>query len=176
LSPSAARRAIAVAGAALALCQVGCFSFVADEQAGLVASTAAQPGRVGAAFASSVGANASLDDDSRDFVEHVGPGAALRVKVTRDVQQFALGPHAYWLQHGVVSPYARAGVNLLQFEHVDGGFGFGMFSPYAEAGVRIFPVVVSGFVEYDLRFTHQANEGFFGVMLGWGIDLSSARK
>ncbi len=118
----------------------------------------------------SAGGNVSETDES---AEHFGPGIALRTKFSSSLQQFALSPHAYYLHSSAVSPYLRAGASLLQFEHIDGGFGYGMFSPCAELGMYIYPVVVSTFVEYDIRFTNQPNEGYFGAMLGLGYGLSS---
>ena len=147
----------------------GCFSVLGDAQAGGVTSTRFEEGRYG--VAAQVGGGMSIDEEQS--AEHVGGGMSIRGKVTSNVQQLAFSPHIYYLHSSVVTPYARAGVNLLQFESVDDEAVFGMFSPYGEAGVVVTPFIVSGFVEYDVRFSGVANEPFIGLMLGVGAGFSS---
>jgi hypothetical protein len=148
----------------------GCFSLLGDIQAGYVSSTTLDTERMGGGLNLSGGGNINETDQS---AEHFGPGLALRTKFASSLQQFALSPHVYYLHGSWVSPYLRAGANLLQLEHVDDGFGYGMFSPYGELGMYITPFVMSGFVEYDVRFTEQPNEGYFGFMIGIGTGLST---
>lgn len=148
----------------------GCFSAMGDVQAGGVSSTRFEEGRVGGAAQVAGGVSFGTDTD----VEHVGPGADLRAKVTRDVTQVGIGPHVYWLHSSWVTPYARAGATLLEFGSVDGDASFGALGPRAELGMFITPVVVSAFAEYDLRWTDQANEGFVGLMVGVGSAISTA--
>lgn len=147
----------------------GCFSLLADAQGGFTSSTTFDSNRRGVAVNASAGGNLGEDETA----EHVGPGIALRTKFSQDVTQFAFSPHAYVLAGSVVSPYARAGVNLAQVESVDGAFAYGMGSPYGELGIYVWPVVISGFAEYDVRFTSQRNEGFVGIQAGIGTGVSS---
>jgi len=160
----------AVTLALIALGSQGCFSLLGDVQGGYTSSTRFESGRRGVAVNASLGGN--ISDDS-DTAESVGPGLAVRTKFTSEVKQVSLSPHVYFLPGSGVTPYARLGTNLLQFEHVDGRFAYGMFSPYAELGLYLAPFVVSAFAEYDLRFTSQPNEGFVGLMAGLGYGVSS---
>lgn len=164
------RPQLAVTLASLALASQGCFSFLGDLQGGYTSSTRFEDGRRGLALQAAMGGNLS---DKSDLAESVGPGLAVRSKFTSDVKQVSLSPHVYYLAGSGFTPYARLGTNLLQFEHVDGRFAYGMFSPYAELGLYFTPFVLSAFAEYDLRFTSQPNEGFVGVMAGIGYGVSS---
>jgi hypothetical protein len=152
-----------------ALLTPGCFSVLGDAQVGGVTSTRFEEGRYG--VAAQVGAGLSIDEDRS--AEHAGGGMSVRTKFTPDVTQVAVSPHVYYLHSSWVTPYARAGVNLLQFEEVDNEAVFGMFSPYAEAGMVFTPLVVSAFAEYDVRFSGVPNEPFVGLMLGVGAGFSS---
>lgn len=154
----------------LGLSSQGCFSFLGDIQGGYASSTRFESGRRGVAVNAALGGNIS---DESDTAERLGPGLAVRTKFTSDVKQVSLSPHVYFLPGSGVTPYARLGTNLLQFEHVDGSFAYGMFSPYAELGLYVTPFVISAFAEYDLRFTSQPNEGFVGLMAGIGYGVSS---
>lgn len=147
----------------------GCASVLVDGQAGYVSSTRLDDTHRG--LAAQLSSGLALGDET---AEHFGPGMALRTKFTGEVRQFALAPHVYYVSDAGTTPYARAGANLLQFERIEGESAFGMFSPYGEAGVFVTPFVFSAFAEYDLRFTHQPNEGFFGIMVGWGLAASTS--
>jgi len=96
------------------------------------------------------------------------------MKVSGDVRQVGIGPHVYWLHSSWTSPYARVGATLLELGRVDGSTAVGSLGPRAELGMFLSTFVVSGFVEYDLRWTDQENEGFFGLMLGTGFAGSTA--
>lgn len=94
----------------------------------------------------------------------------------------SLVPHAFLIStsnHGGKGrAYLRAGASLVHLGSVDGSFAGGMGSPSAEVGVTIpvadeaknvVHVLLSGFAEYDVRFTDQKNEAFFGVSAGLGL-------
>jgi hypothetical protein len=149
----------------------GCFSVVADAQAGPTSSTRFTDGRYGAALQVAGGMN--ISDEGRD-AESVGPGLDLRSKITGDVKQGGFGAHVYWLSSSFTTPYARAGATLLELGSVDGETSFGAFGPRAEAGVFFGTVVVSSFAEWDVRMTSQKNEGFVGLMAGIGTAVSTA--
>ncbi|HQP35244.1 MAG TPA: hypothetical protein PLI95_08700 [Polyangiaceae bacterium] len=163
------RRVASLVTLALALGAQGCFSMLMDLQGGYTSSTRFESGRQGFALNASAGGNLG---DTRG-AEVAGPGLAIRSKLTSEVKQISLSPHAYLLGGSGIAPYARGGVNLLQFEQVDGSFAYGMFSPYGEVGIYLSPLVLSAFAEYDLRFTSQRNEGFVGIMAGIGTGVSS---
>jgi len=149
----------------------GCMSVVADVQAGATSSTRFTEGRYGGALQVASGLN--MSDDSRD-VEHFGPGADLRAKITRDAKQVGFGPHLYLLDSSYVTPYARTGVTLVEVGSVDGETSFGAFGPRAELGMFFGTFVLSSFAEWDVRMTSQKNEGFVGVMAGIGTAVSTA--
>ncbi len=150
--------------------QSGCFSVVADAQAGAVSSTRFTEGRYGGAVQLAGGMN--FDNYSRS-AESVGPGLDLRGKFTEDIQQVSFGPHVYVLGDSWVTPYGRAGATLLELGSVDGAGTFGALGPRAELGMFFGTFVISSFAEYDLRWTSQDNEGFVGVMAGIGNAVSS---
>ncbi len=142
----------------------GCSGFF-HTTAGVVIPMRGTEGHLGAAGEASLGFGA---DPSR------GLGAVLRGKFTPAFVQAAVGMEAYLLpvdDHLVL----RGGFHLLQFERFDGGgIGFGMFSPFLMAtwfpfGVRAlrFPISFSAGVEYDVRFTSQANEPYALFSIGY---------
>jgi hypothetical protein len=141
-----------------------------DAQAGYTTNTSFDEGRRGLAAHLSGGFAISEDEVTESF----GPGAALHTKFTDEVKQFAFTPHIYYLGGSGTAPYARVGANLLQFEKIEGDSSFGMFGPYLEGGVFLTPLVLSTFVEYDVRFSDHPNEPFVGLMVGYGAAASSS--
>lgn len=148
----------------------GCFSLMVDAQAGYTTNTSFDEGRRGLAAQLSGGFAMSEDEVTESF----GPGVGLRTKFTDEVKQFAFTPHLYYLGGSGTAPYARLGANLLQLEKIEGDSSFGMFGPYLEGGVFLTPLVLSTFVEYDVRFSDHPNEPFVGVMMGFGAAASSS--
>ena len=148
----------------------GCMSMMGDLQAGPVASTRFEEGRYGVAAQAALGAALGETRTS----EHLGPGGDMRVKVTRDVKQVAIGPHVYLLASSLTTPYARFGSTLLEVGSVDDDLTVGALGPRAEVGAFFTPFVISAFAEYDLRWTHQPHEGFVGVSVGIGEAMSTA--
>ncbi|MCC6899374.1 MAG: hypothetical protein IT377_10395 [Polyangiaceae bacterium] len=161
------RRALSLTLAGLSS---GCMSLMADAQAGAVASTRLEEGRYG--VAAQVAGGAALSESRA--TEHLGPGADLRVKVTRDIQQVGIGPHAYLLATSWTTPYARIGSTLIEVGSVDGDLSVGALGPRAEIGAFFDWFVLSAFAEYDLRWTRQPHEGFFGLTVGVGEAMSTA--
>lgn len=163
--------------AALALLP-GCTALM-TAQGGWVSPTSDRPGHEGVAV-----------DLRMDFFDHSktlspGGGFALRGKLADELFQVSIAEEAFVLYgpRAPMRPFVRGGINVFQFESVDGGFGFGMFSPYAEAGLifAIFPegglgddwlFTVSAAAEYDLRFTDQENQGYFLVLFGIGGSIT----
>lgn len=146
----------------------GCFSMMMDAQVGYTGSMNNSERR---GVAAQAGRGLSIGDKT---AENLGLGMSVRSKIAKDLLQLDLSPHMYVLAGSGTTPYGRAGVNMLQLEKVEGDLAFGMGSPYGELGMFFTPFVVSAFAEYDLRFFHQPNEGFFGVMVGLGGALSSS--
>ncbi|GMV14262.1 MAG: hypothetical protein HS104_31370 [Polyangiaceae bacterium] len=153
----------------LALSCSGCFSLMADAQAGAVSSARFEAGRYGAAVQAAGGLNIGADG-----AEHLGPGGDVRVKWTGDMQQLGLGPHLYWLHSAWTTPYARVGATAIELGVVDGDTSIGALGPRAELGMFFGLFVISAFAEYDLRWTHQPHEGFVGLMLGYGTAVTTA--
>lgn len=154
---------------AWAALSAGCMSAVADAQVGGVSSTRLAKGRYGGAGQLAGGFSLGNTRDA----EHFGPGADLRLKATEDITQVGIGPHAYWLHSSWTTPYARVGATLLELGRVDGATSIGSLGPRAEFGVFLSTFVISAFAEYDLRWSDQDNEGFFGLMLGKGFGIST---
>lgn len=108
-----------------------------------------------------------------------GFDTAIRMKFTPDVAQFAYGVgYVGTFQPEPVSPYFLGGAHLLQLESAFDEFAIGAFSPYAELGARIalsdrrgglVELSLGTSIEYDLRFTDQPNQGFWGFMIGVGV-------
>ena len=108
----------------------------------------------------------------------LGAGPELRIKVGPNLGQVALGPMFFQLagpdeEHPFAMFVGRAGFNLLQFEQVEGRFGFGMFSPHLSLGVSLrltnsLRLFIMPEAEYDVRFTGQSNTGFVSLMIGIG--------
>lgn len=151
-------------------CSAGCFSAMGDIQAGALSSTRFESGRYGGVAQVAGGSRFGNDTDA----EHIGPGADARLELTSNVKQFSLGPHLYLLPSSWNTPYARFGATLIELGSVDDDFSFGALGPRAELGMFMGPVVISTFARYDLRWTHQSNEGFVGVMVGVGMAVSTA--
>jgi len=148
----------------------GCSAILAQEVGGSYAvGKAGQSAVVGATYA-------GLGDGSD--TGGVGGAAELRVKVGPEMGQVALGPSLYVLR-GTEDQYPsamwvlRGGFNLLQFESVEGRFGFGMFSPHLATGVSLrlhdsTRLFIMPEAEYDVRFTGQSGTGYVSLMIGIG--------
>ncbi len=149
---------------------------------GGVAGLDDRPGRLGVEAQGHAGFG--LSDAS--FV--MGLGLSARARVTENVQQLAGGSHLFVtaLADGP-SPYLRVGTHFLQFERVDGAFGFGMASPFAEAGLALFDAAgrkrrgffgtgpyVGLWIGYDTRLTDQPSEASAGITFGWAMGTGVA--
>lgn len=156
--------------ALLALMASGCSALLAQEAGGSYAVGKSEQSTVsGATYLGlgTVGSNGGT-----------GVGGELRLKGGPNLGQVALGPMFFQLagpegESPVAMFVARAGFNLVQFESVEGHFGFGMFSPHLSAGVSLrlthaLRLFIMPEVEYDVRFTSQQNTGFVSLMIGIG--------
>jgi hypothetical protein len=155
----------------MALLASGCNMF-GQAQAGYLAPTSTREGHTGVAV------DLRIDSHTGGETLGFGGGGGFRTKFAPDLFQISVAEELFAVAfpHARVSPYARAGMNFLQFEGVDGEFGFGMFSPYGEAGVMVevrrssprsrLWITFGAAAEYDLRFTDQANQGYVLFVIG----------
>lgn len=148
----------------------GCSALLAQE-----AGASYAVGKAGqSAFAGATYAGIGDGDANGGF----GGAGELRVKVGPEMGQVAFGPSFYVLrgpdeQYPAAMFVARGGFNLVQFESVEGRFGFGMLSPHLAAGVslRLHDTVrlfLMPEAEYDVRFTGQSGTGYVSLMIGIG--------
>ena len=156
-------------------------------QAGYFSAYDEAPGHMGSAI--------ELGVDVHTFGSRgvaAGGGLTLRVKRGEELFQVAIGEDYLLLftsRVRTLTPFVRGGLNVMQFESVDGRFAFGMFSPSAEVGLMIrlwtaddeptrmgqmerrgrrsVMLVLSATTEYDLRFgSAHDNRGYWGLRLG----------
>ena len=156
--------------ALLALATSGCSAMVAQEAGASYAVGKSEQSTVSGATYAGLG--------SADAHGGTGVGGELRLKGGPNLGQVAFGPMFYQLagpdEDAPVAMFvARAGFNLVQFEHVEGHFGFGMFSPHLSLGVSLrltnsLRLFIMPEAEYDVRFTGQSNTGFVSLMIGIG--------
>lgn len=123
------------------------------------------------------GSFSSQYEGGRQQARTVAFGAAFRLRSARSLTQVGVGPEITVRLPTTVSPYARAGVDLLQFESHQGSFGFGMLSPHLELGVGFCSgasgtsasnlcFTVSGLAGFDLRLTSQPSAAYLGGLAG----------
>lgn len=153
------------AGLSLLVFGSGCGSTLMDLEAGPTIAPTHPEGRTGAQLTLGGGANFSDYDRS---AESGGPGVDLRARVTRDVQELAVGPHIYFLADSLVTPFARVGASLVEVGSVDDEFSFGMFGPHAQLGVIWYTFALSAVGSYSIRFGPD-DDAFVGLLLGWGF-------
>ncbi len=149
---------------------VGCSSLSTFEM-GYADGYSNRRGRSGGIFEGHVGAGESA----------FGIGGSARIRIAGEVQQLALGAHGYALAPAPIGHlFFRGGLQMLQFEHLDGDFAFGTGSPFASIGL-IFPsrysrtagpIVLSFSTGLDVRVTGQESEGFWIIALGAGASLT----
>jgi hypothetical protein len=161
----------------VAVLSSACASTVFTAQGGYVRPAEDRDGQTGGAVNLYGGAFVNRDSN-------LGMEMALRFKGASNLKQGAMGMSLISIPFGahVVMPFGRAGVHELQFESVNGDFGFGMFSPFAEAGLMIRTkrrrygggtfFTISAFGEYDLRFNSPKSGAYWGIAIGiTGIDF-----
>ena len=149
----------------------GC-SLLATTEVGQFRATSKQAaGQTGVAAVTRAGHYVHTDSVS------YGLGVGLRTKVAPQLKQYAVSTDVSVSPRlRAVTPFIRAGVNAYQAESVAGDFGYGMFSPYGEAGLmvqlgrssggtRVY-LTAAASVEYDLRFTDQASQGYWAALGG----------
>lgn len=158
--------------------------------AGLLALTLLAPGcylhgAVGPTFSALGGDpghhSVGVELHSGSFVEYVGAGPSLRLKLGERLQQIGAGPTGLLAIPGEwVVPYLYVGLELAELTWVDGVFTFGSLSPWGQLGMAIYlPVedellylTLSAGAEYSVRWTGDpppANDVYVNGQVGIGL-------